>query len=69
MAGDDMLFHLKVKVIATGGEAEAAVEALTPRTVLIRIDPNTQWDSEALRHLSVALEIVSKTLPLKSAGN
>jgi len=67
MASDDVLFQIKLTVNQTGGEAEAEIVAVTPQTVLVRIDPNTPWDSEALHHLGVALEVVAKTLPVKRA--
>jgi hypothetical protein len=68
MASGDRLFHLKVKVKATGGEAEAAVVALAPRTVAVKINPGVEWDSEALRHLSLTLDVVARTLALRSSG-
>jgi hypothetical protein len=63
MAGD-VVFHIKLRVAETGGDAEAEVVALTPQTVSVRIDPDTAWDSDALHHLSVALDVVATTLPI-----
>jgi hypothetical protein len=67
MAGE-VVFHIKLRVTETGGEAEAEVVALTPQTVSVRIDPNTPWDSNALHHLSVALDVVATTLPFKRSN-
>jgi hypothetical protein len=67
MGEGDLLFRLKVKVSDTGGEAEAEVVALTPQTVLLKIDPHSAWDRDALRHLSAALEVLAKTLPLRAS--
>ena len=58
------MFHLKLRVSETGEEAAAEVVALTPQTVSVRIDPDMAWDSDALHHLSVALDVVATTLPI-----
>ena len=63
MSGDERLLTLKFTV--KGIEAEAQVIQLTSETVLLKIDPKTPWDGAALRCLSVALEMIAKTLPLK----
>jgi len=54
-----MHFKFNVKGIQVGAE----VVALTPETVLLRIDPKAPWDAEALRCLSAVLEVLAKTLP------
>jgi hypothetical protein len=61
MGGDDVILHLRINVAETRAEIE--VVSQTPRTVLVRIDPTTPWDSDGLRHLSTALQIVAKTMP------
>jgi hypothetical protein len=63
MPGEEHLLTLKFTV--KGVEAEAQVISLTPDTVLLRIDPRAPWDTAALRCLSIALETIAKTLPLK----
>jgi hypothetical protein len=65
MTGKDVVCHIKLRVNETGGEAEAEVVAITPRTVVVKIDPTTPWDADALQRLSVALDVVAKTLPFK----
>jgi hypothetical protein len=57
--------HLKFNV--KGIQVEAEVLALTPDTVLLRIDPKAPWDANALRCLSAVLEMLAKTLPLRSS--
>lgn len=64
--GGDALLHLRIK--GNGIEAEVKVVSLTAGTVLLRIDPTTPWDGDALLHLSAALQVVAKTLPSKGAG-
>lgn len=63
MTGKDVVCHIKLRVHETGGEAEAEVVAVAPNTVVVKIDPNTLWDSDALHRLSVALDVVAKSLP------
>lgn len=65
MAGDDVILRLRI----SSGDTEAQVEIVsqTSRMVLVRIDPRTPWDSSALLHLSSALQIVAKTLPLRES--
>ena len=63
MVSGDSLMNLKFSV--KGIQVEAEVFALTPETVLLRIDPKAPWDADALRCLSAVLEMLSKTLPLK----
>jgi hypothetical protein len=65
MAGKDVVCHLRLKVKETEGEAEVQVVAVTPETVSVTIDPNTRWGSDALHHLSVALDVLAKTMPFK----
>lgn len=60
--GDSLL---SISFNVKGIQAEAEVRALTPETVLLRIDPKTPWDAEALRCLSGILDMLAKTLPLK----
>lgn len=66
MAGDDALFHIKVTVNQSGwgenGEADAEIIAVTADSAVVRVDPNTRWDSEALHRLGVALEVAAQTL-------
>lgn len=63
MTGKDVVCHIKLRVHETGGEAEAEVVAVAPNTVVVKIDPTTLWDSDALHRLSVALDVVAKSLP------
>ena len=66
MAGDDLLFHIRVKAHEAGwegdGDADAEIFALTPDTALVRVNPITPWNGDALHRLSVALEVVAQTL-------
>lgn len=68
MAGEDVVVRVKVRGTETGGEAEAAVGVLTPQTVVVKIDPSTAWDRDALHELSLALDLVAKTLTFTHAG-
>jgi hypothetical protein len=65
MSGDEILLHLRLTV--KGIEVGAQVLSLTPETVLLKIDPKTPWDRDALHCLSVAFETIAKTLPLKQS--
>lgn len=67
MIGKEVLFHINLRVSETGGKAQAEIVTLTPQTVSVRIDPNTAWDSDALRQLSAALDVVAKTLPFQES--
>ena len=66
MTGDDVSFHIRLKANKPKWEgeeeADAEIIALTPDTALVRTNPITPWDSEALHRLSVALEVASQTL-------
>lgn len=61
MGSGDVILHLRINVADT--QAEIEVVSQTPRTVLVKIDPTTPWDSDGLLHLSTALQIVAKTMP------
>ena len=63
MVPGDTLLSISFNV--KGIQADAEIRALTPETVLLRIDPKTPWDAEALRCLSAVLNMLAKTLPLK----
>ena len=63
MGGGDVILHLRINVADT--QAEIEIVSQTPRTVLVKIDPTTPWDSDGLLHLSTALQIVAKTLPFR----
>jgi hypothetical protein len=67
MATGDSLLNLKFHV--KGIDVGAEVLALTPETVLLRIDPKAPWDAEALRCLSAMLATLANTLPLKRSND
>ena len=65
MTDNEVLFRLNLMLKETGDKAHAEIVALTPRTVSVKIDPITAWDSDALEQLSVALDVVAKTLAFR----
>jgi hypothetical protein len=67
MGSGDIILHLIINVGDTRAEVE--VVSHTPRTVFVKIDPTKSWDSDGLRHLSTALQVVAKTLPFRESEN
>jgi hypothetical protein len=67
MARGDVILHLIISVGDTRAELE--VVSHTPRTVFVKIDPTKSWDSDGLRHLGTALQVVAKTLCSRQSEN
>lgn len=65
MGSGDIILHLIIDVGDTRAELE--VVSHTPRTVFVKIDPTKSWDSDGLRHLGTALQVVAKTLPFRES--
>jgi len=67
MGSGDIILHLIIDVGDTRAELE--VVSHTPRTVFVKIDPTKSWDSDGLRHLGTALQVVAKTLSFRGNQN